>query len=286
MAELYYRSDATLGEGPVWDAGVLYWVDISGKAVFAKPDAAARAARYEVGIEVGAFALWRDSRLVIATEDGFQSFDWSTGDREAWADPEAQLPRNRFNDGKCDPRGRFVAGTYNRDGGAKAALYSLGHDRSVRRIFGPVTCSNGLAWSEDGATLYYIDSPTRVVRAFEYDLDTGGLASERVVIEIPKSHGLPDGMTIDRAGNLWIAMWDGWGIECWSPDSGRQLARIELPAARVTSCAFGGRSHETLFITTARSTLDEAALAKQELAGSIFCAHPGVSGYAPTHFGD
>ncbi len=284
-AALYYRAAADLGEGPVWDAGTLYWVDITGKAIFAKREDAAQAKHYPVGVEVGSLVLWQDDRVVLATGSGFQSFDLSTGKREPWPNPEEGLADNRFNDGKCDPRGRFVAGTMNRHGvAAQGALYSLNHDRRARRIFGPVSCSNGLAWTEAGTTLYYIDTPSRVVRAFAYELDTGELSAERVVIAIPKGHGSPDGMTIDRAGNLWIGLWDGWAVECWSPSSGQGLARIEVPAARVTSCTFGGAGFDTLFITTARTGLDERALAGQELAGSVFTAHPGASGWAPVHF--
>lgn len=278
-AELYFHSEAALGEGPVWDRGTLWWVDITGQTIFAKRDRVAVAERFEVGLQVGALALWHDDQMVLATERGFHAFDPGRGKLEAWTDPEAGVSGNRFNDGKCDPQGRFVAGTMNRSGEAKAALYVLESDRSVREIYRPVTCSNGLAWPEDGGTLFYIDTPTRVVRAFSYNLTSGALSDERVVIEIPKSHGAPDGMTIDRAGNLWIALWDGWGVECWSPASGQQLARVEVPVARVTSCVFGGADYDTLFITTAREGLDAAALGRQSLAGSVFQVRPGVAGF-------
>jgi len=285
-AELYYRKDlSTLGEGPVWDAGVLYWVDIFEKLIYVKPDDAAAAERYEVGVEVGALVPWENRRLVLATAQGFQSFDMTARRLEAWANPEPSLPDNRFNDGKCDPVGRFIAGTYNRNGVAEqGALYVLDHDRSVREIYRPVSCSNGLAWTEPGTLVYYIDTATGVVRAFTYDLETAKLSNERVVIELPKNGGLPDGMCIDREGNLWIGLWGGWGVECWSPASGKRLARIEIPAANVTSCAFGGANYDTLYITTARHGVDPATRARQELAGSVFCVRPGVSGYPAVHY--
>ena len=278
-AALYFQSSGALGEGPVWDRGTLWWVDITGQTIFAKRDNAAAVERFGVGLQVGAFALWHDDQMVLATERGFYGFDPRRRRLEAWTNPEAGVLGNRFNDGKCDPQGRFVAGTMNRGGEPKAALYVLGRDRAVREIYRPVTCSNGLAWSEDGGTLFYIDTPTRVVRAFSYDLATGGLSDERVVIEIPKSHGAPDGMTIDRVGNLWIALWNGWGVECWSPALGQHLARVELPVARVTSCVFGGADYGTMFITTAREGLDAAELGRQDLAGSVFQVRPGVAGF-------
>lgn len=285
VPELYCRSEASLAEGPVWDAETLYWVDIPGQTIWIKKDFETSARSYPVGLEVGSLCLWKDRRLVLATQQGFQSFDVATAKLEPLAHPETLIPGNRFNDGKCDPRGRFVAGSMDRAGApGKGALYLLDVNRSVRKIFEPVSCPNGLAWSANGTEFYHVDTPTGVVRSFTYDLDTGGLSAERAAIEIPARHGRPDGMTIDQDGNLWIALWDGWGVECWDPRSGRRLQRIELPTARVTSCVFGGRNYDLLFITTAKHGLDETVLGQQELAGSIFCARCGATGRAPVHF--
>jgi sugar lactone lactonase YvrE len=284
-AELYHAMQGVLCEGPVWDQGRLYWTDIPSKMLYSKQDGSDSAPSFTLPFEVGAFALWNDLRIVLATAQGLQCFHTGTGTLEQWANPEALLPQNRFNDGKCDPRGRFVAGTINPAGQKVAALYVLDIDRSCRKIFGPVTCSNGLAWSADGETLYYIDTPTRVVRSFAYDPERGRVSHERVVIEIPPDHGKPDGMTIDTEGNLWIALWDGGAVECWNPKSGKRLVRIELPVAKVTSCVFGGNQHEVLFITTARSGLSDDELRKQDKAGSIFCARPGFAGRAAVRFG-
>jgi sugar lactone lactonase YvrE len=283
-AQLFYRSDAALAEGPVWDAGTLWWVDITGKAVFAKRDAETEATRYDVGVEVGALALWQPDHLVLATDQGFQAYDLNRRQLEPWHNPEPELRENRFNDGKCDPRGRFVAGTYHRGAQPGAALYSLGTDGRVQRILAPVTCSNGLAWDEAGTTLYYIDTRTRAVRAFAYDLAQGTISDERVVVTIPPETGLPDGMTIDRTGNLWISLWNGWAVECWDPRTGERRARIELPVARVTSCVFGGPRYDSLFITTARGGLSAEEQARQPRAGSIFCAKPGATGYPAVRF--
>ena len=283
-AELFFQSDCGLGEGPVWEAGTLYWTDITGKAIYTRRDDGSVTEKFAMPFEVGSFVLWKDHSLVLATEYGFQSFNLRTRKTAPLSNPEKNLLNNRFNDGKCDPKGRFVAGTLSRIRQPEAALYLFDHDQSVRQLFYPVTNSNGLAWTESGEIFYYIDTASRAVRAFDYDLENGALSNERVVIKIPESHGKPDGMTIDRNGNLWIALWEGWGIECWNPQTGKQIARIEVPVARVTSCTFGGLHYETLLITTARQGLDSAALAQQEFAGSIFRARPGASGYPAVHF--
>lgn len=283
-AELYHRANCALSEGPLWDAGELHWVDIVGKAIHVKPDDSAAVRTHALDVEPGALAIAENGQFVLAAEDGFGGMDPRSGRRESWSNPEVNRPGNRFNDGKCDPRGRFVAGTLNRHGRPEAALYVLDHARRVRELLRPVTCSNGLAWSSRGTEFYYIDTPTRTVRAFAYDLDRAVLGEGRVVTRIPEAHGFPDGMTIDRDGNLWIALWDGGAVECWDPASGLRLARIELPVMRVTSCVFGGSDYRTLFITTARQRLDPVALAEQELAGSIFRVQPGVAGRPATRF--
>lgn len=285
-AQLYHRSECLLAEGPLWDAGTLHWVDIAGKSIHVKADGAAEAPRHELDVEPGALVKRPDGCFVLATARGFQLYDPRTRRLEPWANPEADRTANRFNDGKCDPRGRFVAGTLNRNRQPESALYVLDHDRRVRELLRPLTCSNGLAWSADGTEFYHIDTPTKAVRAFAYDLDRATLGEGRTIIRIPDGHGLPDGMTIDREGNLWIALWDGWAVECWDPRSGKRLARVEVPVARVTSCAFGGEDYRTLFITTARQGLDAHALARQELAGSIFCVQPGVAGFPAVSFRD
>lgn len=283
QAELYFRSNATLAEGPVWSEGILYWVDIPAKALCAKSDSASAAERYELDLEIGSFALWGPDRTVLATERGFQCLNLTTRHLTGWVNPEQGIPENRFNDGKCDPRGRFVAGTMNRKGATgKGALYILENERCVRRLYGPVTCSNGLAWSADGQTLYYIDTPAQTVRSFRYDLETAGLSEERAVIQIPAASGKPDGMTIDREGNLWIALWNGGAVECWNPKSGKRLFRVDLPVARVSSCIFGGNDYKTLYITTAKSEATSKSAAGLE--GAIFCAKPGIAGFPAVSF--
>ena len=150
------------------------------------------------------------------------------------------------------------------------ALYCLDTDASVDPAASrELSISNGLAWSLDEDVMYFIDTPTRQVVAYDYDADSGEIENERVVIEVPASEGLPDGMTIDAEGKLWIAMWDGWQVCRFDPVNGRMLESISVPVARVTSCAFGGPGLETMYITTARKGLRDNELAKQPLAGGL-----------------
>jgi sugar lactone lactonase YvrE len=223
--------------------------------------------------------------MMVALQQGFAAFDPPTGELSLWVDPEAHLPRNRFNDGKCDPAGRFWAGTISldREPGA-ASLYCLEPDGRVRTMRRGVTNSNGIAWSLDAATMYYIDTPTQQVTAFDYDHQSGGITNPRTVVAIPAGAGKPDGMTVDAEGMLWIALWEGGCVGRWDPRSGARLQTINVPARRVTSCAFGGSQFEELYITTARVGLSEADLVRQPHAGGLFRARPGVPGVAAFEF--
>jgi sugar lactone lactonase YvrE len=158
------------------------------------------------------------------------------------ADPEAHLPKNRFNDGKVDPAGRVWCGTMADDGATPrcGSLYCLDVDLSIRRVLDQVSVSNGIAWSGDARTMYYIDTATRAVAAFDFDVDTGHVSRRRDIIRFPDDAGLPDGMTIDRDEMLWIAHWGGWRVSRWNPQTGMMLQKIAVSASRVSSCCFGG----------------------------------------------
>lgn len=283
--ELVVDARATLGEGPVWHPRrqQLYWVDIEEGKLHVHDPAGQQDRVYEVGCRVGAAVPRRPGGMVVATESGLQAFDLETSRRENLADPESHLPDNRFNDGKCDAEGRFWAGTMSLKREPNAgSLYVLERDHSVRRVLDGVTTSNGLDWSLDRSTMYYIDTPTLQVAAFDFNLSAGTISNRRTVIRFPDGVGRPDGMTIDAEGMLWIAHWDGGRITRWDPDGSRLLATLHVPADRVTSCTFGGPKLETLYITTARHGLDTQALARQPHAGGLFSVSPGVSGL-PAH---
>jgi sugar lactone lactonase YvrE len=193
---------------------------------------------------------------------------------------------NRFNDGKCDPAGRLLAGTMDMDEkSASGNLYSLETGKPPRKLLDGIRISNGLAWSPDYKIFYFIDTPTRQVRAFDYDLETGNISSPRVVVEIPPTMGFPDGMTSDMDGNLWIALWGGSRVSKWNPLTGQKEAEIAIPAPHVTSCVFGGPRRDILYVTTARVGLDEATLEANPLSGGLFHIQTQTEGMPTFEFG-
>lgn len=262
-----------LGEGPVWDAaiGVIWWVDIMKGEIHRYDPKTALHELCATGQMAGSIALRKDGGLIAAMEHGFYFIDFKNRLLAAISDPERHLHGNRFNDGKCDPAGRFWAGTMSmRDEPTAGTLYRLDNDLSVTGEITGVGCSNGLAWSADGNTFYFIDSLAHDVKAFDYDAKTSIMSNSRTIVQISPEMGYPDGMTIDNDGMLWIALWDGWKIIRCDPGNGKLLHEIILPVSRVTSCTFGGPGLTDLYITTARTGLSDEELKKQPLAGCLF----------------
>ncbi len=249
------------GEGPVWWRGVLYYVDIEGHKVHAFDPASGDERSWNVGCRVGTVVPRQSGGLVIAGDHGFAFLDPETGTVTPIADPEPDVPDNRFNDGKCAPDGRFFAGTISlvkKTGSAK--LYRLDPDLSVHEAFAPVTNSNGIAWSADGRTLYYIDTPRREVLAFDY-VD-GHLKNLRTAASTAGIDASPDGMAIDSDGRLWVAFCHGACVVCYDPnDGGREVRRVDLPCLETTACAFGGPDLADLYVTTGihKSEIEEHA---------------------------
>lgn len=287
LAELVLDAKARLGESACWHAegGILYWVDIAGQALHAFDPTTGEDRAVNVGQMIGAVAPRRSGGLVAALHHGLAELDPDSGETRLIADPEADLPDNRFNDGKCDPAGRFWAGSLNlqRRPGA-ANLWRLDADGTVTRMLQGVTNSNGLVWSLDEETLYYIDTGTRRIDAFDYSVHSGEIVNRRPVVEVPEAMGKPDGMTIDFEGMLWVALYRGGCVTRWDPRNGKLLARIAVPATQTTTCAFGGADLGDLYITTARQNLDDEVLQEQPHAGGVFRARPGVAGPAPFSF--
>jgi sugar lactone lactonase YvrE len=286
--ELILDAKAQLGEGPSWDAATrtLYWIDIySGEIHACSPETGSDRV-IPVGEPVGCLAPANVGGLIIASQSGIARLDPETGLRKTLTNPEAHLPGNRFNDGKCDPAGRFLAGTMdNAEVEASGSLYSLSPDGTLKTLRRGVRISNGLAWSPDHATLYYIDTPTRAVMAFAYDLATGDISQPRKAVHVPEELGWPDGMTADTQGNLWIAMWGGAALTKWDPASGRLLQKIPVPALNVTSCAFGGERMTDLYITSARKGMDSEQLVQYPRTGGLFRLRTDVKGMPTFSFG-
>jgi len=271
--EVVINHQCLLGEGPVWDHREkrILWVDIlKGEIQYFYPDNNAHK-MFNTGQLLGSVALRKSGGLIAALQDGFATIDLDQGASQMITKVETHLPDNRFNDGKCDPAGRFWAGTMSTlDIPLAGSLYMLEKDFTVVAKIAGVSCSNGLAWSPDHNTLYYIDSPTRNIVAYHFDALSGNITQRRVVINIPETAGYPDGMTIDTEGMLWIALWDGWKVVRYNPYTGKELLQIRLPVSRVTSCVFGGDTLEEMYITSAKTGLSANDLIEQPLAGSLF----------------
>ena len=281
QAELLFDARALLGEGPVWDARTqtLYWMDILNKRVYAEDNVLAQLDDF-----VGCIAPRAGGGLALTTRFGFASLEAGSAKVTPLASPGNEPANNRFNDGKCDPRGRFLAGTMDMgESDPTGSLYSF-DGNTITKLLGNVTISNGIAWSPDHKTLYYIDTPTRKVRAFDYDLETGAISGARDALSVPEALGWPDGMTSDTQGNLWIAMWGGAQVTKWDPRSGSLLERFVVPAKNVSSCVFGGRGFNTLYITSARKGLDDATLARYPLTGGVFRLETNIEGMPAFEF--
>jgi len=286
MLECVLEAGAVLGEGPVWDdrQGCLYWVDIVRRSINRWADGDCEL--WMMPTRVGCVGLRNDATsLVAGLETGFVFVDLAASRVHAIADPEPDLPGNRFNDGKVDSAGRFWAGTLDEsETHETGALYCLDTDRQVTRKDTGYIVTNGPAWSPDGRTMYHNDTLKRVVYAFDFDPATGEIGNKRVFRQLEPEDGYPDGMTIDADGGLWLAHWDGWKVTRFTP--GGDVDRvIEVPAARVTSCAFGGPDLRTLYITTATVGLDAAALAEQPLAGGLFAIETDAVGLPANRYG-
>lgn len=277
-AELLLDSRAQLGEGPIWHPKeqALYWVDIEGCQVHRYCPETHTDKSVRLPERVGAVVPRRNGQLVVALQNSIAALDFESGELVETLCPfEADQPGVRANDGKCDPQGRFWIGSMDlkcRQGAG--AFYCLDTDGKLDLKLDDVSISNGLAWTADHQTLFYIDSPTGKVDAFDFDVDRGDISNRRTAFEIPEGAGSPDGMAIDVNGNLWIAMFFGSAVLCFDPATGEVLERVELDVPFVTACAFGGEKLDTLFITTATS--EDAPT-----SGGLFVAKPNVCG-SPT----
>ncbi|RJG22943.1 SMP-30/gluconolactonase/LRE family protein [Paenibacillus thiaminolyticus] len=285
-AELLYDARAELGEGPVWDERTqrLYWVDITGMAIhFAEPVSGKGETVAMPGC-VGAVALTESGRrLLCVLQDGFYFVHPDTKEVDRIGEPVLHTGQMRFNDAKCDPAGRLIAGTLSlfdgklslSKGEGEASLYRLDPDGRVDLLLEGITLSNGMGWSPDGGTMYHIDTPTMRVDAFDYDVARGVLGNRRSAIRIPDGEGIPDGMTVDAEGMVWVAHWGGARITRWNPETGGQLAAVPIPAVHTTSLCFGGPSYRQLYVTTARIGMKVEQLEQQLYAGGVFRVEPG-----------
>ena len=282
-----------LGEGPTWSPReqALYWTDIPAMRVHRWHPASGDHESWDTGGIVTALAMRKRGGLIIATRHAIAFFDPATGETTPFVAPEADVPHNRSNDGRCDRQGRFWYGTMQNnmaDDGTDVpmdadtgALYRIEADGAWARMDGPFGISNTFAWAPDDRTMYFADTLKGI---YAYDFDTAaGTISNRRMFAATEDYGHPDGSTIDAEGFLWNARWDGGCLLRWAPD-GTIDRVVEFPCRRVTSAIFGGPDYATLYVTTVRHGLSEADLAEQPLAGGIFAVDAGVKGLADGEF--
>jgi len=285
--ECVLPATAYLGEGPLWSPAEarLYWVDILAPAVHRFDPASGRNETRALPRLIGALALRRRGGLVALTQHGLEALDFATGRLSPIVDPEADIPDNRFNDAKCDRKGRLWAGTMRLDASPGCgALYRFDPDGGWERVAGGFTVSNGLDWSPDGRTLYFVDSAESAILAFDVDAAAGTIRNRRVLVRARPEEGRPDGLTVDALGFIWCAMWDGWAVHRYAPD-GRLDRIVRMPTPRPSSCIFGDGDLGTLYVTTGRIRLAAQRLAEAPLSGSLFALRPGVRGLPPSAFG-
>ncbi len=286
--ECVVDSRSNTGEGAVWDerSQKLWWVDIPAGLIHCYDPASGANETTEYGEAIGCLALRESGGLVLATRSGFWLYDPETGARTAIADPEADLPDNRFNDGTVDLRGRFWAGTMKDKGDPEPVgrFYRLDPDHSVAPWKGGIYTTNGLAFSPDGNTLYFSDSNKSVRRIWQasYDQDTGTPGETRLFFDTSQVAGRPDGGTVDADGCYWMAGVGGWQLYRITPD-GRLDQTIDLPIERPTKPMFGGAGLDTLFVTSAASGLSRGS--DQPQAGGLFAVTGlGVTGLPQPRF--
>lgn len=275
---------AGLGEGPVWwaEQNCLLWVDIEACRVGIF-DLARRHNRWlDVGSHVGCVTPTAHGDLLVACVNGFHRLNLANEDLTFIEDPEASKASNRFNDGKCDPWGCFWAGTMAYDfSPAAGSLYRLNPSGTIECMLTDVSISNGLAWDQKAGLFYYIDTPTLDVQS--YELTENGQLGEALgpCIQIPPEwDAVPDGMSLDQEGMLWIALFGGSAVGRWNPLNGELLGLVDLPCRQVTSCCFGGPQFDQLFITTARREMTSEQCDQTPLAGGLFVADVKIRGQA------
>lgn len=266
------------GEGPLWWQNRLLYVDIEGHSIVVWDPVSNIELVYSVGERVGMVTPASHGNWIFAGDNGIAHFNPITGEKRVLADPEAaKRPHNRFNDGKCDPQGRLWAGTISTiKQTGDAALYRFDPKAGCQAMLTGLTNSNGLCWSPCGSIMYHIDTPTKQVRAYDFDGKTGSISNQRVVVDTDKLklEGSPDGMTIDQQGHLWIALCHGGAVFCVNPARGDEILElIEFPTIETTSCCFGGEGWDQLYVTTGKAPKDKPSNA---LDGYVFV----VSGLA------
>jgi D-xylonolactonase len=278
--ECIWEARAELGESAIWVEGeqALYFVDgPKGRLLRYSESEGSREVHRHDGV-IGFIARRAGGGFIAGMDNQLCKLDPISGTAVGVACPEPQLPNSQFNDGKVDPRGCLWAGTLDRDCAQPVgSLYHIKKDLSWKAVDQGYLCTNGPAFSPDGRILYHTDSMRRTIYQFDLDLDEGAIFNKRVFVRFEEHAGLPDGMTVDCEGRLWVAHFGGARVTAFRPN-GKIDAVVNVPAPNVTTCTFGGTNGTTLFITTSRVWMTEAQLREAPLAGGLFACVGLASG--------
>ena len=277
----------SLGEGPVWlaDEQKLYWVDIEKAEMWRYDPETGDIKVWNTPERVGCLAFRQQGGLLVAFESRLSFWDPESGETARIQDFEPDLPGCRTNDGRCDRQGRFIVGGMNESGDGKAIsnVYRVDGDLSIHQIISGVTCSNSICFSPDGKVMYFADTPTREIWAFDYDTQTGALANKRVFTDFSDQPGAPDGSIVDSEGFLWNAQWNGYRVVRYRPDGGVDRV-LEIPVMNPTCVAFGGKDLDVLYVTTARYLMMPEQIEAEPLSGGLFAVHVNVKGLEEPKF--
>ena len=288
-ATLEYKINSKLGEGALWNYKTqeFYWVDIEGKTLNIYNPKTKTNKVIKTPSRVGTVVPYTKQQAVVALEDGIYKINLENGDLKQISNVESDITENRFNDGKCDPKGNLWVGSMHlKESLPNANLYKVEPNGVTTKMVDSVTISNGIVWSKDTKKMYYIDTPSKSIKSYDYNIETSTISNEKIAVNIPESLGYPDGMTIDENDTLWVGLWNGNAVAQFDPKTGELISKIEVPAHNVTACAFGGENLDILYITTSTNDMTEEERKKYPLAGSIFKCKPGVKGVTAFFFGE
>lgn len=284
-AELIFHAQNTLGEGPLWHPVEkrLYWVDITAGDLYRSNPELVGYSKTHFETEIGAFCFTASGEFILASANGFLSWNKSQPHLELIWNPLPGRAKVRLNDGKVDPAGRFWAGSIDTEL-AQGELYRLDPDGTLHTLLHHIGISNGLGWSPDRTRMYYTDSSKGTIFIYDFNLETGSITNPQSFVKIPdNARGIvPDGLCVDAEGCVWSAHWNGCQVVQYDP-YGKPVLEVKVPAQRVTSCCFGGDKNDLLFITSACSDLSKSELASQPHAGNVFIYQTNTLGQ-PTHF--
>lgn len=276
---LIENSESILAEGPVYNEkeDSLYWTDIKDKKIYQYNLKTKIIKNYQFDKKIGTFAFTLNDKIIAGCEDGLYFLNLEKGSMKFILNPKNEIIGNRFNDGKCDAKGRFFVGSMD-DEELKQSGHLYSYDGNmIKNLESNLRISNGLGWNKSNTKFYLTDSPKRVIYIYDYDINKGTISNKKIFAKIKEEDGYPDGLTLDNEDNIYSCHWAGFKITKYNP-KGEILESIKLPVPNISSCCFGGLDYKTLFITTAKKDLTQNELNRYPLSGHIFQINMNISG--------